>query len=202
MAIWFTSDLHLGHSLVAGLRGYADADEHSDVLAGAWDLCVRESDQVWVLGDLTLGNPEPALDWIDSRPGTKHLIAGNHDRVHPLHRTSHREINKHAWLGTFDTIQTMARRRIGGIDVLLSHFPYPGTSEGTDEAGRPFDDRYLQYRLPNLGMPIMHGHTHRAEKLSRNDGVLQIHVGVDAWDLRPVNLGEVADLLMKPGGTE
>jgi len=28
--------------------------------------------------------------WISERPGVKHLIAGNHDAVHPMHPDAHR----------------------------------------------------------------------------------------------------------------
>lgn len=189
--IWFTSDLHLGHARVAELRGFACVEHHDATLAGAWDRSVRDGDIVWILGDLTLGNPEPALSWVDARPGVKHLIAGNHDRVHPMHRTSHRETVKHAWLGTFHTIQTMARRKIAGCDVLLSHFPYPGT----DRPDRTDQTSYDQWRLPNMGLPLLHGHTHSLLTLSTNSHAPQIHVGLDAWGLCPVSLAEVTRLI-------
>jgi len=30
------------------------------------------------------------VSWISERPGVKHLIAGNHDAVHPMHPDAHR----------------------------------------------------------------------------------------------------------------
>lgn len=196
--LWFTADPHIGHRRLTEIRGFGDdTAAHDAALAANWDARVRPEDTVWVLGDLTLGPLHNALMWFVARPGRLRLILGNHDAGHPMHRTAHKD--QHRYLDVFEYVATSARIRILGGDVLLSHFPYPGTSEGTDENGRPFDDRYLQYRLPNLGMPLIHGHTHRAEKLSWNRNARamtpQFHVGLDAWDLAPVALHDLEDLI-------
>lgn len=208
--VFFVSDLHLSHALVQRIRserGLAIAAEHDDLLAENWDRAIKTGDMVYVLGDLTLeSNPTRALEWISDRPGRKVFVAGNHDAVHPGHRDAVRNLHKAPWLAVFEAVTPFFRIRVLGQPVLLSHFPYPGTSEGTDANGRPFDDRYAQYRLPNLGIPLVHGHTHRQEKLSFNrrpgvawqgKGTPQIHVGVDAWQMSPVPLNAIEDLLME-----
>lgn len=201
--LWFTSDAHLGHALVARKRaeaGHCLELMHDVYLADQWDARVGSGDVVWVLGDLTLGDLDYALNWFAQRPGRLRLILGNHDEGHPMHRGAHKVFGLYA--GVFEYVATMARIRVAGQNVLLSHFPYPGTSEGTDEHGRPFDDRYSQYRLPNEGLPLIHGHTHRSEKLSWNRQgawkmTRQIHIGLDAWGLAPVPLNAVEDLLTR-----
>src|SRR5690606_29340799 len=71
--IWFTADLHLGHKLLAGLRGFGeDTAAHDAEIARRWDFLVKPQDQVWVLGDLCIGrgrSHHAALDWIGERPG-------------------------------------------------------------------------------------------------------------------------------------
>ena len=58
--------------------------------------------------------------------------------------------------------------------MLLSHFPYDGDHTTTD--------REQQYRLRDLGLPIVHGHTHAAKIVTRSqEGTLQVHVGWDTW---------------------
>lgn len=181
-SIWFTSDLHLGHRLVAGHRGFADVTEHDEVVTQNWQKVVHKDDQVWVLGDIAVSSPAGALALLADLPGQKHLISGNHDGCHPMHRDSHKRVA--AYLDVFASVQPFARRRIDGAEVLLSHFPYT-----TD---RGFEARYPQYRLLDLGKWLLHGHTHLPE---RRTGDHEIHVGLDAWGLCPVRLDQIQAMM-------
>lgn len=198
-AVWFTSDLHIGHELVAKerMRGRvlpryvgAEIDAHDHILAEHWDAVVRPDDQVWVLGDISAGGKAAetnALRWLTQRPGWKHLVAGNHDSCHPMHRDAHKR-QPEFLIEAFETVQAFARRRIAGQSVLLSHFPYVGDHTAVS--------RFDQYRLRDMGKLLLHGHTHDEAKVAPTpDWTTQIHVGVDAWDLRPVHIDELADLI-------
>lgn len=182
MTVWLTSDLHLGHRLVANLRGFdIDTAAHDQAVCDGWASMVKSSDQVWVLGDVSVNNPRRgALELIGKLPGTKHLIPGNHDPIHPMHRDSHKWFPD--FLAVFASVQAYARRRLNGRDVLLSHMPY------TTDWG--FEARYPQWRLPDLGEFLVHGHTHSKERRTSNH---ELHVGVDAWDLKPVQLDAVIE---------
>lgn len=183
--IYFTSDLHIGHKHVASIRGFdtaehidfgiyetgPDTDAHDEWLAANWDATVRPQDQVFVLGDISINGGQHALDWIASRPGTKHLISGNHDPVHPGHRTAAKKLPH--WGQYFETIQPFMRRKLMGTNILLSHFPYASFGDGEGREGSRFD----QYRLPDMGELLLHGHTHGTER----DHDSMFHVGVDAW---------------------
>lgn len=177
--IWYTSDLHLGHDRVAELRGMT-TDDHDDWIADQWTIHVLPDDHVWILGDLSMSTPAAALVLIDSLPGTKHLIAGNHDPIHPMHRNAHKHTA--AFGRVFASVQMAAVHKIGAQRVLLSHFPYVG--DHTD------DDRHTQWRLPDHGWSLLHGHTHST---SRGDSHM-VHVGVDAWG-RPVSRDEITPIL-------
>lgn len=204
--VFFISDLHIGHRFVAGLRwnnlclegreinpreAIDDIiDWHDNMLAKNWDRVVNpdgdRNDQVWVLGDISGGgskSQERALAWLIQRPGTKHLICGNHDGCHPMNRDAHKWQRK--YLGVFDSVQMAARRKIGTKYILLSHFPYAGAGD------RGPEERYPQWRLPDEGMWLMHGHTHAQE---RQDGK-SIHVGVDAHNFTPVPLEDIATIV-------
>lgn len=183
MSVWFTSDLHFGQGLVAELRGFTSIKAHTEYLMQQWSERVRKDDQVWVLGDVAVSSPLAALDIIKSLPGTKHLISGNHDRCHPMHRDSHKWQVR--YLEAFASVQPFARRRLHGVDVLLSHFPYERDRGVT---------RYRQYRLPNEGKWLLHGHTHGTEKVTITDSLptaREFHVGIDAWDFAPVPIDTV-----------
>lgn len=193
MTIFYTSDLHIGHRLVAGHRGFtqetghfsdidgapeyeSDTDAHDEAIAAYWDATVQEDDIVFVLGDTGLGRFEQVvLPWFDARPGRKHLIAGNHDPVHPA-RSDAVKLQKR-WLQTFETINPYATRKIAGEKVILSHFPYASYGDGTTH-GEPGEGRWAEWRVDErLGKFLLHGHTHGPEKAHDR----QLHVGWDAW---------------------
>lgn len=187
MSLWFTSDLHIGHRLVAGIRGFDDPDVHDQAIFKRWDANVHPTDHVWILGDLAVSSPTRALLELRRLPGVKHLIAGNHDPVHPMHRDSHKRLA--AYLETFASVQAFARRKIAGQPVMLSHFPYGPDARHLD-ADRGVD-KYAPYRLRDEGMWLLHGHTHTTRRVAGRE----IHVGLDAWEMSLVHLESVAELI-------
>ena len=167
MTIYYTSDLHLFHDKVADVRGYKDGDEWACVV-DEYMRGLNKRDHVWFLGDMTGGGRiNEMLDMVSRWPGTKHLVTGNHDPAWPANRDSRRYLRR--YVEVFDTVAPWHRRRIGGRDVMLSHFPYEG--DHTDE------DRYSAMRLRDAGLPVLHGHTHSNLK----GDARQVHVGWDAW---------------------
>lgn len=183
-SVWHTADLHIGHRLVSGLRGFADTDAHDAEIIERWTRDVRDGDIVYVLGDVAVSNPTRALVILNELPGRKRLISGNHDPVAAQHREAHRWFG--AYLEVFEWVTPFARRRIAGQDVLLSHYPY-ATSIGADHG----EVRYAQYRLPDLGEWLLHGHNHSTEVRTSER---EIHVGYDAWR-RLVPEHEIAALM-------
>lgn len=181
MALFFTSDLHLGHRFVADLRGFTDPAEHDAAIIDHWQRTVHKDDHVWVLGDVAVSSPNAALTVLAELPGTKHLVAGNHDACHPMHREAHKWQPR--YLQAFASVQAFARRRIAGQEVLLSHFPY--------SVDRTAEARYPQYRLPDRGRWLLHGHTHGTERLHGRE----IHIGLDAWDMQLVRLDAIETLI-------
>jgi calcineurin-like phosphoesterase family protein len=185
---FYSSDLHFGHRLVAGKRGFwkhvsadgppePDTELHDATLIATWNATVKPSDTVWVLGDVTLRGFMDVKMSIFRLNGIKHLVLGNHDEGHPAHRGSHKKLA--LYRGAFESVHTSESVRLEGQDVLLSHFPYDGDGKA--------EDRFVQWRLRDEGKAIIHGHTHLPGQLTRSKaGSLQIHVGLDAWEMKPV----------------
>jgi calcineurin-like phosphoesterase family protein len=171
--VWYTSDLHFGHTRVSEIRGFDTTLSHDLSITEEWHKTVSKNDSVYVLGDIAVGSPQRALAILNELPGRKHLISGNHDVVHSMHTRGHSKAEQLRWFDTFETIQTYVKRKLNGRNVLLSHFPYEEWGDGEHREG----SRYNQYRLPNLGEPLLHGHTHGAEQAHDN----MLHVGWDAW---------------------
>lgn len=157
-ATWFVADLHLGHEKVSKIRGFPTAEHHDDAVYDSWLEVVRPQDRVFVLGDISGGSlfgEEQALKTLSRLPGEKHLISGNHDSVSSIHRNGHKHLPE--FLEVFESVRDFARIRLHRTDILLSHYPYAYEGDGKD---REQKTRYEQFRLPFLGAPLVHGHTH------------------------------------------
>lgn len=158
---FWIADLHLGHEKVAQLRGFDSAYAHDSKLVSQLDK-LREGDVLWNLGDISSGRPEGEeralgiLKEMKERRGFEmHLIAGNHDSVSSIHRSGFKKQRK--WLEVFDSIQQFGRINLHGQKVLVSHYPYARSGDGPGREG----SRYEEFRLPDTGHLLIHGHTHQ-----------------------------------------
>lgn len=187
--VFYTSDLHFGHVYMAKLRGFSSVEAHDNHIVESWNRAVTKRDHVWILGDLALGGPKDWWEPVIRLNGTKHLVFGNHDEGWAGNRGAYSKRFHYTCAGgTFASVQDFAVRKIGGVHVMLSHFPYEG-----DHSER---DRYLGFRLRDCEAPILHGHTHSAGVVSLTaKRTLQVHVGWDAWH-RPVSTNEIHHILV------
>ena len=186
---YYTADLHLGHEKIIPYcnRPFSSVEEMDQKILENWQKTVKhDSDIVWVLGDISIdGSFKHALKLMSTFRGRKRLIMGNHDRCF----IGHSEWVRHLKLyqEVFEVVVPYGTAKLGKEKVMLSHFPYDGDSQS--------EARYNQYRLPNKGVTLLHGHTHSNEKLSVSQDTRQIHVGVDSWDFTPVASHELEKLL-------
>lgn len=188
--VYYTSDFHLGHEKIAQMRGFDTVAEHDAAILDRWRETVGPRDIVHLLGDMTGGGKiDEMLETVAALPGIKHLVPGNHCPVHPSNRRAARWQRR--YLEVFESVQPFARHKIGGHDVLLSHFPY--TEDHTETP------RYTQYRLADEDRWLLHGHTHSPRKVS---SPREIHVGVDAWDFAPAAREAIAAIIASPVSPE
>ncbi|MGL4913516.1 MAG: metallophosphoesterase [Romboutsia sp.] len=84
MSLYAIGDLHFSRSVNKPMGIFGDNwENHEEKIIEDWKLTVKEDDTVLVLGDTSWGiNLEQAkedLDLIDSLPGKKIFVKGNHD---------------------------------------------------------------------------------------------------------------------------
>lgn len=84
MAIYAIGDLHLGFNVNKPMDIFGDAwANHEQKIKGNWLGTVKEQDLVLIPGDIswamTLEEALEDLKWIDTLPGYKVLLRGNHD---------------------------------------------------------------------------------------------------------------------------
>lgn len=201
-AEYYTSDWHFGHAAQAARRGFASVTEHDEVILANVNKAARRNDAVYVLGDLAVSSPERLFELVARIAADVHAILGNHDRPHPEHRGSERELRRWAESGVFASVSPAGCRMLAGRKVMLSHFPYEGEGE------RDIPERYSSWRLRDTGRVLLHGHIHTSWKLHPDPrppmvlrdgewipGRRQIHVGVDAWGMRPVPRSEIEKII-------
>ena len=183
MGLFFTSDLHIGHSMLAELRGFDSVAEHDAVVLANLRKIGKGHD-IFILGDIVFGPDKVGgiARILESLAGNKvHLILGNHDRGHPCNPNGYKHLGLYEG---FTSVQTAAQVR----GMMLSHFPYNG--DHTRE------QRFDQWRLRDCGLTLLHGHTHSCEKVSYSPSTtVQVNVALEAWDMRPASLGDVQALL-------
>ncbi|MGO4251262.1 metallophosphoesterase family protein [Paenarthrobacter sp. TAF1] len=183
--VYFHSDWHFNHDFVAQTRGYDSAEEHDEALIERINSRVTKRDHVYVLGDVFMGSIRAGLAQVARVNGVKHLILGNHDAAHPLHRKSNANLRR--FLEVFDSVTLHDEIRLpGGRKVLLSHFPYEGDHHEKE--------RHRQWRLRDEGSWLIHGHVHDQWTVRGR----QVNVGVDKWPY-PIEAGVMEAMI---GGLE
>lgn len=79
--IFLSSDSHFGHDreFLWGPRGFRSIEEHDEAIITNWNDVVTNEDDVYVLGDLMLGDNEHGKKCVERLNGRIHLVRGNHD---------------------------------------------------------------------------------------------------------------------------
>lgn len=119
---WFSADPHLGHGKVmVGPRGnnFATIEEWNEHTLGTYRV-VKKSDELFILGDLSMEQPEK---WRHLLPKQTWLIHGNHDGSEAKCKRAFGSRFRH-------TMMT----KIGDQPCWLSHYPHafwPASHKGS-----------------------------------------------------------------------
>lgn len=182
-----TSDTHFGHARIIEFskRPFASLGQMHGEFIKRWNGVVGPTDKVLHLGDLCLGPFEQSLALTMALNGEKYLIPGNHDRVSNAFDGG-RHIDRFTPIyeaAGWRILPEIIQRRIGGKDVLLSHYPYDGDSR----PGKA--DRQVHVRPIDAGLPVIHGHVHTEFAVRGR----QFNAGVDIHDFTPVHRSVIED---------
>lgn len=167
--IWLTSDWHLGHDkqFVWEVRGFACVKDMNETIINRFNSVVSPEDDVYVLGDLTLGSHEN-IELIKQFNGKLHLVRGNHD-------TDVRwELYKE--LPNVVEMDNAIYFKYNKYHFYLSH--YPSLTGNIDRES-------LRQMTLNC-----YGHTHQATEFFENN-FFMYHVGCDTHNCYPVLLDSI-----------
>lgn len=114
--IFYVADTHFRDEKIFNKcnRPFANLIEYENVLINRWNSKVKNSDTVYVLGDLVLDGCVEALDVFVKLNGHKHLLIGNHDEG--LLETIRQK-------GLFETIDFIKVMQDGDKKVCVCHYP-------------------------------------------------------------------------------
>jgi len=169
--IFYTSDLHFGHSNIIKYenRPWKTIEEMTQGLIDRWNERIGINDTVYILGDFAWKGSKASIDNINdivkSLNGKKHLIIGNHDEgwINSI------DLKERLW----EEITYYKRIEDQGKCVILSHYP--------------IEDWDRQH----YGSIHIHGHLHNNP--NKIDQPNRYNCGCDLWDWYPITLKEMID---------
>ena len=189
---FFTADLHFGHANIIKYcnRPFVSVLDMNDGLIDRWNARVSPSDEVYVLGDFSLGTSQ--LELRKRLNGIVFLVPGNHDKCHQVfHKNKpekfHAVTTKYYDAGFIVLPEQLDLSLSDDVRVRLCHLPY----KGIDEEG------LQKFRLePSEERALLCGHVHQSWKtLNHNNYPIQVNVGVDVWDYAPVSESEILEVI-------
>lgn len=168
--IFFSSDYHFGHDkeFLWGPRGLPSMFANSQAIVGNHNAIVKDEDDVYVLGDLMLGDNEYGLQMIKSLKGKLHIILGNHD--------TDTRIKLYEQLPNVVEITYAKVIKVGKQHYFLCHYPTMTAN---------YDDKPYHNHMINL-----YGHTHQQTNFYNNNPFMY-HIGVDSHDCYPVSIEQI-----------
>ena len=117
--IFVTSDLHLNNENIIKYsnRPYRDAAHQTEELIKNWNSVVSPADEVIVLGDFILGNPETIHTLLPRFNGHITLCRGNHD--------TQAKLDIYAQYSEKITVKDIHFIPYKGLYFVCCHFPMP-----------------------------------------------------------------------------
>lgn len=174
--IYFTSDLHFGHDreFIWRPRGFNNVYEMNNTIIKNWNEVVDVDDDVYVLGDLMLGDNWAGRKCLTNLKGNIHIILGNHD--------SEARVDIYRNLYNVVEVCYATQIKIDGWNFYLSHYPTMTCN---------LEKEFSKNCLLNL-----YGHTHQKDNFY-NGLPFCYHVGLDSHNNQLVSFEQVIEDITK-----
>ena len=162
--IWFTADLHFLHPKIVGICNRPTTiEEHDEWLLDRINSVVGKKDELWILGDVSMGSKEKTEKILDRMNGQKRLVLGNHDD----------NIKLSTRFKTIDMIKdfNFNSPSYPNLHIVLCHYPMLSWNRKVHGATHLYG--HVHGRLPGVG--------------------LSFDAGIDANNWYPITLEQVCD---------
>ena len=170
--IWITSDWHFNHQreFIYIPRGFSSVEEMNEAIIARHNKLVQPEDDVYVLGDLMLGDSEKGIECIKRMNGKLHIVRGNHD--------TDRRWELYKSLPNVVEMDNAIYLKYKKHNFYMSHY--------ISLTGNLEKESLTQMTL-NL-----FGHTHQKDNFYMDMPYLY-HVGVDSHNCSPVLLDDIIE---------
>jgi calcineurin-like phosphoesterase family protein len=180
--IWFTSDSHYFHGNIIRFsnRPFKDADHMTEELVKSWNEVVDVNDDVYHLGDVSLGNVNKTENVLFRLNGNIHLIKGNHEKS-TLQTAVNR--SRFTWIKDYHEMSVVMPDGTKQF-IVLCHYAM------------------RVWNKSHHGAWQLYGHSH--DSMEHEAWGRSMDVGVDSayrilGEYRPFNLHEIAKIMSKRG---
>lgn len=167
--VYFIGDMHFGHENVIKLskRPFNSIEEMDSTIIQNWNAIVKDSDIVYIIGDVWYKGTRNAVEYVRKLKGIKHLIRGNHDG---------KALKNDGFAKLFESIQDIADISVDNQRIILCHYPI------------------LEWNGYYRDSLHIHGHIHNNRQGVFNYLKTEpraLNAGVDITGFRPVTLNEL-----------
>lgn len=175
--VYVTSDLHFNHDkpFIYGARGFDNIYDMNTAIIKNWNNTVTGKDDIYVLGDIMLGNNTEGIKLFHQLHGNIHIILGNHDNVE----------RKTLYENSYNVVEISYADRLdyGGMHFYLSHYP-----------------SLSAYKWHTKCLVNLCGHTHTKDRFCDMERGIIYHCELDAHDIKPVSLDFIISDIKKRFG--
>ena len=175
--IYFSSDFHLNHDrqFIYKPRGFNSVYEMNDAIISRYNEVVNPEDDVYILGDLMLGDNDEGIRLIKQLKGNIHVVRGNHDS----------DARMELYSKCYNIVEITEGQffKWNGYHFYLSH--YPTMTSNLEK------DPVLRKHVLNL-----YGHTHQATNFYYEIPYMY-HVGVDSHNCYPISIENIIKDIQK-----
>lgn len=168
--MFFTSDSHFFHTNIIKFCGrpFSSTEEMNEQMIQRWNSVVRNTDEIYHLGDFSFGDDKKTASVIRRLNGNKHLILGNHD---------YKRMKKEELKGMFNWVKHYHELKgPNKVKIVLSHYAFE------------------VWNKSHYGSWNLHGHSHGTLKFKN---IKRLDVGVDTNNFYPYHVEEIAKIMEK-----
>ena len=177
MSIFITSDPHFNHNNIIKFcnRPFGNIDEMNEVLIQNWNNIVKDNDEIYILGDVSLGSSKNTLKILEKLNGIKYLIRGNHEKS----ILSNAECRNH-----FEWIKDYFELKYDNKYFMLFHYAM------------------RVWNKSHHGSIHLYGHSHDSLDKGGEYNGLSMDVGMDSayrilGEYRPFKIEEIIEIMNK-----